>query len=75
MSLGLHCKGELNGSAAPLKAKLVAKDYSQPYVNDYLETFSHVAKMTSVRLFIFLGISYYWALHQFLWRMIFAMVI
>ena len=37
-----------NGSLAHLKAHLVAKGYSQVYGMNYQDTFSSVAKMTSV---------------------------
>ena len=53
-----------NGSMARLKACFVAKGYAQTYGVNYSDTFSHVAKMTSVRLFISLVVTYYWDLHQ-----------
>ena len=53
-----------NGSIAWLKACLVAKGYAQTYGMDYSNTFSVVAKMTSVRLFISLAATYNWDLHQ-----------
>ena len=52
------------GLVARLKARLVAKRYTQTYDVDYSDTFSHVAKMTSVRLFISLAATYHWDLHQ-----------
>ena len=42
----------------------MAKGYAQTYVVDYSDTFSLVAKMTYVRLFISLAATYYWGLHQ-----------
>ena len=54
-----------NGSIARLKARLVAKGYAQTYDVDYSETFSPVAKMTSVQLCISLVATYNWDLHQF----------
>ena len=42
----------------------MAKGYAQTYVVDYSNTFSLVAKMTYVRLFISLAATYYWGLHQ-----------
>jgi len=42
----------------------VAKGYAQTYGVDYSDTFSPVAKLTSVRLFISLAASKHWPLHQ-----------
>ena len=47
-----------DGFVARLKVRLVAKGYAQTYVVDYSYIFSHVAKLTSVRLFISLVASY-----------------
>ena len=53
-----------DGSVARLKARLVAKGYAQTYGVDYSDTFSLVAKMTSVRLFISLAATHNWDLHR-----------
>ena len=53
-----------DGSVARLKAHLVAKSYTRTYGVDYSDTFSSVAKLTFVRLFISLAASYDWDLHQ-----------
>ena len=53
-----------DGSIARLKACLVVKGYAQTYEVDYSDTFSFVAKLTSIRLFISLVASYDWNLHQ-----------
>ncbi len=53
-----------NGTVDRLKARLVAKGYTQVYGMDYLETFSPVAKMTSVRVVIALAATNQWPLHQ-----------
>ena len=42
----------------------MAKGYTQIYGVDYYDTFSPVAKMTYVRLFISLTATYNWDLHQ-----------
>lgn len=52
-----------DGSIARLKARLVAKGDAQTYGVDYSNTFSPVAKLTSVRLFISLAASQHWPLH------------
>ena len=52
-----------DGSVARLKAQLVAKGYAQTYGVDYSETFSPVAKLSSIRLFISLVTTYGWPLH------------
>lgn len=48
-----------NGSVARHKAGLVAKEYAQTYGVDYSDTFSPVAKVTPIRLFISLTASHY----------------
>ena len=53
-----------DGFVARLKTRLVAKGYTQTYDVDYYDTFSPVAKMTYVRLFISLLATYNWCLHQ-----------
>ena len=47
-----------------LKARLVAKGYTQIFCLDYDDTFSLVAKMASVRLFIAMGALQKWPLYQ-----------
>nr|GEU58021.1 uncharacterized mitochondrial protein AtMg00810-like [Tanacetum cinerariifolium] len=45
-------------------ARLVAKGYAQTHGIDYSETFSLVANISCIRLFISLATTYDWALHQ-----------
>ena len=49
-----------DGSITRLKAHLITKGYAQIYGIDYFDTFSPIAKLTSLRLFISLD----WDLHQ-----------
>ena len=56
-------KVNLDGSIARFKARLMAKGYAQTYGVDYPDTFSHVAKMISVWLFISLDATYNWDLN------------
>ena len=53
-----------DGSIARLKARLVVKGYAQTYGVDYYDTFSSVAKLTSIRLIISLAATHGWDLHQ-----------
>ena len=53
-----------DGLISRLKARLMAKGYAQTYGVDYSDTFSPVAKMTSIRLFISLAATHNWDLHQ-----------
>jgi len=52
-----------DGTLAYLKTRLVAKGYSLTYGTDYQDTFSPVAKMASVWLFISLVATHHWTLH------------
>ena len=51
-------KVNLHGSVALLKTRLMAKGYAQTYGVNYSNTFSPVAKMTYVRLFISLAATH-----------------
>ena len=54
----------LDGSIERLKARLVAKGYTQTYNVDYVETFSLVAKISSVWILISLTANLGWLLFQ-----------
>ena len=53
-----------NGGVDRLKARLLAKGYTQIYGLDYCDTFSPVAKITIVRLFLAMVVMRRWPLHQ-----------
>ena len=57
-------KVNLDGLVVRLKARLVAKGYAHTHDVDYFDTFSPVAKMTYVQLFISLSATHNWDLHQ-----------
>ena len=46
------------------KARLVAKEYTQTYGIDYLETFVPLEKMNTVRVLLSLAARNDWSLHQ-----------
>ena len=52
-------KLNLDGLLACLKACLIIKSYSQVHGMNYQDTFSPVAKMTSVRILIFLVVTHH----------------
>ncbi|RDX93334.1 putative mitochondrial protein, partial [Mucuna pruriens] len=53
-----------NGTVDRLKAQLEAKGYTQVYDLDYGDTFSPVAKITTIRLLLAMAAIRHWPLHQ-----------
>lgn len=64
-----------DGSLAKLKSRLVAKIYDQSYRVNYLDTFSLVAKLSSIYLFMSLVVFENWLLHSWILRITSFMVI
>jgi hypothetical protein len=57
-------KHHANGSVSRYKARLVAKGYAQTYGINYEETYSPVAKMTTIKAIIAMATTKGWSLHQ-----------
>jgi hypothetical protein len=57
-------KHNADGSMSGYKARLVAKGYAQTYGIDYEETYSLIAKMTTIRAIIVIVTTKGWSLHQ-----------
>jgi hypothetical protein len=57
-------KHNADGSMSKYKAKLVDKGYAQTYGIDYEETYSPIAKTTTIRVIITMATTKGWSLHQ-----------
>lgn len=72
--MGFHSKHKSDGSFKRYKAHLMAKDYTQTYNIDNLETFASVAKLNIIRVFLSIADNLRWPLElldvkdAFLWR-------
>jgi hypothetical protein len=62
--MGVQSKHNVDGSVSKYKARLVAKGYAQTYGIDYEETYSPIAKMTTIRAIIVMAATKGWSLHQ-----------
>ena len=55
-------KHKADGTVERYKARLVARGFSQTYGIDYCETFSPVARMSSIRIHFSLAVNQNWTL-------------
>ena len=53
-----------NGTLDKLKARLVARGFTQTYGLDYQETFAPVAKLNTIRVLLSVAANLEWPLHQ-----------
>lgn len=57
-------KTDENGQVRKLKAKLFARGYSQPYGEEYTETFAPVSRHDTIRMVLAVAAQKQWILHQ-----------
>ena len=62
--MGVQIKRHLDGTMDWFKACLVAKGFNQCSSVDYIETFSPVIKLTTIRLIFSLALSNNWPFKQ-----------
>lgn len=57
-------KDDANGKPSRYKARLVAKEFLQKYGLDYNETYAPVAKLTTIRTVLAVGLKRRYHFHQ-----------
>jgi hypothetical protein len=64
MQMGVKSQTQCRRIYEQIRSKIITKGYAQTYGIDYEETYSLVAKMTTIRTIIVMAIVKGWSLHQ-----------